>query len=114
MPGAGTVSFRWRVDCEWDDSGDATWDHVAFSVDGVEVVRMDGDSGWRNVSHDIAGAGAHTLRWAFLKDDYNDADLADRAWVGGVTWTPSVPSVAGDPTAVAGDASGFYSIGVGK
>jgi hypothetical protein len=89
VSGAGTVSFRWKVDCEWDDSGDMTWDHVAFYTNGVEAARMDGTSGWEELSFAFADTGTHTLRWAFIKDDYNEEVFTDRAWVSGFTWTPA-------------------------
>ena len=93
VSGAGTFSFRWKVDCEWDDSGDMTWDHVAVFTNGVEAARMDGTSGWEDMSFVFADAGTHTVRWTFVKDDYDeeDADSADCAWVSGVTYTPSGP-----------------------
>ena len=89
VSGAGTVSFRWKVDCEWDDSGEMTWDHVAFYTNGVEAARMDGTSGWEELSFAFADAGTHTLHWTFMKDDYNEEVFADRAWVSGFTWTPA-------------------------
>ena len=99
VSGAGTVSFRWKVDCEWDDSGDMTWDHVAFYTNGVEAARMDGTSGWTDLSFTFADAGTHTLRWTFMKDDYNEETFSDHAWVSGFTWTPPpdpIPEINGD------------------
>ena len=110
VTGAGTFAFRWKVDCEWDDSGDATWDRVVVSTNGVEVARMDGTSEWEQMSLTFADAGTHTIRWTFLKDDYDDegADYADFAWVSGVTWAPDgvepsdpIPPVAADATPAA-------------
>ncbi|MBR4654417.1 MAG: InlB B-repeat-containing protein [Kiritimatiellae bacterium] len=99
VEGAGTISFRWKVDCEWDDSGDATWDHVAFYTNGIEAARMDGTSGWVEKSFTFADSGTHTLRWTFMKDNYNDDTFPDRAWVSGFTWTPPpdpIPEIGGD------------------
>ncbi len=99
VSGAGTISFRWKVDCESDDSGDMTWDHVAFYTNGVEAARMDGTSGWEELSFTFSDTGTHTLRWAFMKDDYNEEVCADRAWVSGFTWTPPpdpIPEISGD------------------
>ena len=89
VSGGGTVSFRWKVDCEWDDSGDMTWDHAAFYTNGVEAARMDGNSGWETLSFVFDDPGSHTLRWVFMKDDYNDEPFPDRAWVSGFTWSPT-------------------------
>ena len=102
VSGAGTISFQWKVDCEWDDSGDMTWDRVVFYTNGLEAARMDGTSGWEGQAFTFADTGTHTLRWTFMKDDYNDEVFADRAWVSGFTWTPSgpppdpIPEINGD------------------
>jgi len=100
VSGCGTLTFKWKVNCEWDDSGDATWDHVVVSTNGVEAARKDGTTAWEELSLAFADAGTHTVRWTFRKDDYNDEEFADRAWVSGVMWTPSgaasdsIPNVA--------------------
>ena len=87
--GAGTLTFAWKVECEFDDSGDASWDHVECFADGREVFRMDGTSGWETKGIEFDGAGTHVVRWTFVKDDYNEDVFADRAWLSGVIWTPS-------------------------
>ena len=118
VSGAGTFSFLWKVDCEWDDSGDATWDHVIVTTNGIEAVRMDGTSGWEPVSFTFIDAGTRTIRWTFVKDDYNEEAFSDHAWVSGVTWVPNgvtpsdpIPAVAVDaaPEAVTNaiEAAGF-------
>ena len=99
VSGAGTVLFRWKVDCEWDDSGDMTWDHVTFYTNGVEAARMDGTTAWAELSFTFADKGTHTLRWAFMKDAYNEEVFSDHAWVSGFTWTPApdpLPEISGD------------------
>ena len=88
VSGAGTISFRWKVVCEWDDSGDMSWDRAVFFTNGVEAARMDGTSGWKEISFTFADAGSHALRWQFQKDDYNEEEFADHAWVSGIVWTP--------------------------
>ena len=115
VSGVGTVSFRWKVDCEWDDSGDMTWDHVAFYTNGVEAARMDGTSDWEDLSFTFADAGTHTLRWTFMKDDYNEETFPDHAWVSGFMWTPTpdpIPEIGGDADvagALMGSADGRLS-----
>ena len=42
VEGSGTLTFRWRVDCEKNDGGEATWDRLAAFTNGVEVARIDG------------------------------------------------------------------------
>jgi uncharacterized repeat protein (TIGR02543 family) len=86
VSGAGTLTFWWRASCE--DSPDDDWDYLAFSVDGAEQARVDGDSGWRQVSVTL-DAGEHALSWAFTKDGYDETVYEDCAWVDQVVWTPA-------------------------
>ena len=92
VSGAGTFSFAWKVDCEKDDSGEATWDHLAVVVDGTERGRIDGTTEWATVTLALEGAGTHTVRWSFAKDDYDEGKCRDLAWVSGVQWVPEVPA----------------------
>ena len=103
VSGAGTLTFAWKVECEFDDSGDASWDHVECAADGSEVFRMDGISGWETKEIEFADAGTHVIRWTFVKDDYNEDVFDDRAWLSGVVWIPNgetgvVVDAGGDKT----------------
>jgi len=89
VSGSGTLTFAWKVECEFDDSGDASWDHVVCIADGREVFRMDGASGWESKEIEFANAGTHVVRWMFVKDDYNEDAFADHAWLSDVVWTPN-------------------------
>jgi len=100
--GCGTLAFKWKVYCEWDDSGDATWDRMVVTTNGVEAARMDGTTEWEEVSFSFDDEGMHAIRWTFLKDDYNDEEFADRAWVSGFTWTPSSAVPGSIPDVAAG------------
>jgi hypothetical protein len=86
VSGAGTLTFWWRASCE--DSPDDDWDYLAFSVDGTEQARIDGDSGWQQVSVTLA-PGGHMLRWAYTKDGYDETVYEDCGWVDQVVWTPA-------------------------
>ena len=106
VSGAGTFSFSWKVDCEWDDSGDATWDHVVVTTNDVEAARMDGTTGWVPMSFEFSDVASHVIRWKFAKDDYDEPgeSYADCAWVSGAVWTPvgtadPIPTVAVDADA---------------
>ena len=89
VSGAGKLAFRWKVDCEYDYvSGLATWDHLKVVVDDVEVARIDGATNWKEHSIVFEKAGTHTVLWEFCKDDYNEEEYTDLAWISGVTWTP--------------------------
>ena len=89
--GRGTFSFRWKVDCEYDDFGEAAWDHLAVFTNGVEAVRMDGTRGWERMSFTFDDDGRHTIRWVFVKDGYDEEDAAyeDCAWLGRFSWNPA-------------------------
>ena len=93
--GAGMFSFRWRVECEKDDSGQATWDRLMVYTNGVEAARIDGVTEWSNImSFEFNDVGPHVIRWEFAKDDYDEDGIAfsDHGWVSGVTWIPAAGS----------------------
>ena len=114
VSGSGSFSFRWKVSCEHDDFGDCTWDRLTAFTNGVEVARIDGESGWRSVNLKFDDVGAHTIRWAFIKDDFNEEQFPDIAWVSGVVWAPDgggdvdpIPEISSDAevaSALAGSA----------
>ena len=90
--GAGMFSFRWRVECEKDDSGQATWDRLMVFTNGVEAARIDGVTEWSNaISFGFDDDGVHIIRWEFVKDDYDEDGIvfSDHGWVSGVLWIPA-------------------------
>ena len=91
VEGAGALTFWWKVDCE-DDPDNDNWDFLLFKVDSAEVARIDGDSGWHQVTVKIDGPGTHTLTWTFTKDYMDDdmTDIEDCGWVDQIAWTPLV------------------------
>ncbi len=92
VEGAGTFSFRWKVDCEHDYTGMYLWDRLVAFTNGVEAAKIDGSQDWADVSLQFADIGRHSIRWLFLKDDEDDdgASFEDCAWVSGVKWTPAI------------------------
>lgn len=100
--GPGTVSFQWRTSCEEDPDGWFEWDHAEFNVDGAVVANLDGVTAWQTVSQAIAGDGAHTLVWRYVKDNVASAGddccrVANYRWASAYTATQttgvSVPYV---------------------
>ena len=90
VSGIGTFSFKWRADCEDDDTTptSATWDHIRVETNGVEITRIDGSTGWMEpVMIDISGGA--TVRWTYEKDE-SDAGGNDCVWLDSVVWTPSI------------------------
>ena len=94
--GAGSGSFWWKVNCEeMDGEYDEWYDYAVFTIDGVEVAKIAGDSGWRQVEYTVTGVGPHVLAWTFSRDDYDEdgATWQNCAWVDGVVWTPTPVTV---------------------
>jgi hypothetical protein len=94
--GAGSGSFWWKVSCEeMDDEFDEWYDYAVFTIDGADVAKIAGDSGWRQVEYTVTGAGSHVLAWTFSRDDYDEdgATWQNCAWVDGVVWTPTPVTV---------------------
>jgi hypothetical protein len=90
VEGAGTLTFRWRVDCEKDDGGAATWDRLAVFTNGVEAARIDGRTGWQTVAINcVPPAGGKTvIRWSFYRDDWDEPgqEYENAAWVDGINF----------------------------
>ena len=60
--------------------------YFSFSVDDVEVLRLEGEKDWREIERFVAGNGSHELEWCYRKgnsDDANDANLGflNAAWI---------------------------------
>ena len=108
VEGEGSGSFWWKVSCEEMDEEYGEWyDYAVFAIDGVEIAKIAGDSGWRQVEYTVTGAGTHTLTWTFSRDDYDEegAEWENAAWVDGVVWSPA-PKVLTIGDAVSADAAG--------
>ena len=113
----GRLSFWWKASSESD--GAEIYDYAYLSVDGVpqgsltdgyllEGVAIGGKTDWVNVVIDVDGAGPHTIRWTYCKDDVDEADIGeDCVWLDDIVWTPLV-SVSYD----IGGASGVAPNGV--
>lgn len=116
--GKGTLTFWWKTSCEPDPRGRYTYDHVSFLADGEVKNSLDGETDWRQVSVSFSTDGAHTLRWIYSTDDWEEEGYRDCAWVDGVAWTggaapvgPVKPSVKGDESAtVTGDAENGFTV----
>jgi len=98
VSGSGTFSFFWRVECEEDDYGNATWDRLMVYTNGIEVARIDGITEWQEYELVFSDKGSHTIRWVFLKDGFDEYESADMAWIGGVTWLPGICGTVVDAT----------------
>ena len=84
VSGPGTLAFDWRVDCEKDDGGAATWDRLSVFVNGVEAARIDGRTDWQRVTLPVGGKA--TVRWSFYRDDWDENAAAHEncGWIDNV------------------------------
>ena len=63
VEGPAKGSFYWGV------SSEATFDFLRFYIDGVEQAAIEGEVGWTLRTFTLP-AGTHTLKWAYIKDDF--------------------------------------------
>ena len=94
--GTGILTFDWAISCEED------YDGLEVSVDGVVRAAVSGDVEWTSPDPvEIKGECWHTVRWAYVKDEMDDPDLAgdNTAMLDNVVWT----SAAGFPPSIADD-----------
>ena len=98
VSGPGTIAFWWKSSCEEIWNG-MKFDHISFTVDGVEQVSLGGISEWTLVTVDIPGNGEHTLRWTYQKDE-SEYTGDDCAWLDEVVWTPAPVETQTTPVAV--------------
>ena len=86
LTGLGTISFRWKADCEKDVSDRAVWDRLSVFTNGVEAARMDGVTEWHKVTLPISGKT--TIRWSFYRDGYDPPGETHRncGWVDAIEW----------------------------
>jgi hypothetical protein len=98
VEGSGTLTFKWKVDCERDLTGSCNWDYLAFISDGAVQKKIDGASDWETVKVTVTGDNYHILTWLYTKNAAS-VDIfpgRDCAWVDQVTWTPAVYAGDGD------------------
>lgn len=88
------ISFDYKVSTEED------WDHLIFTVDGVEKGKWNGQVDWSNTSYTIA-PGEHTFQWEFKKDgsydgNNNTVSIDNIIFPLGVPPAPMISVVASD------------------
>ena len=102
--GEGTGSFWWKVHCEETEYGD-WFDYAVFTIDGVEIAKIAGDTDWTKVTYSVTGAGEHELCWSFTRDDYDleDAEWLNAAWLDELVWSPKMVALSFDAGGATGD-----------
>jgi len=58
----------------WGVSSEADCDFLRFYIDGVEQEAISGEVGWTRKGY-LIPAGTHTLKWDYIKDNYNASGL---------------------------------------
>ncbi|MFN0078403.1 MAG: S8 family serine peptidase [Prosthecobacter sp.] len=75
VTGPCKVTFYWGISSEKD------YDFLRFYIDDVEKDAISGEMGWTRKGF-LVPAGTHTLKWAYIKDDFTasglDSGLVDR------------------------------------
>ena len=89
--GAGKIGFWWKVSCE--SFRDWKLDNLEFAIDGVaQVPWINGEKDWAYVEFEVEMSGAHTLTWAYSKDE-EGSDGEDCGWITAAVWTPKLESL---------------------
>lgn len=106
------VTFDWKCSCEPLRKG-RMFDHMAFSVDGVQKDAICGETDWTGKVFEIAGDGEHSLSWTYRKNVAN-SEGEDCGWVRLVRIVPRVELSflpGGEETGEAPEAMTFYADG---
>jgi len=91
VSGPGTISFWWKVSSEGLNRGKRR-DGCMFSVDDMEAAWSDGTTNnWTQVTIEVPSPGAHTLKWAYGKNNNTTSEGDDCVWLDEVVWTPDAP-----------------------
>jgi|GEM_PF-5074794 len=84
---ASAIGFWYRVSSEPD------YDFLRFLVDGIEVGRWSGETGWQAFFH-LVTPGKRTFRWEYVKDS-SESVGEDSAWIDSIVFpVMRIPSVA--------------------
>jgi subtilisin-like proprotein convertase family protein len=63
ITGPAKLTFYWGI------SSEADYDYLRFYIDNVQQEAISGEVGWTLREH-LIPAGTHTLKWAYIKDDF--------------------------------------------
>ncbi len=74
----GNISFYRKVSCEADNTNH-NYDYLSFSIDGLEMNRWDGQTGWDKYTYNV-DAGLRTFKWLYHKD-LSVSNNYDCAWI---------------------------------
>lgn len=86
VSGAGTLVFRWNV--KGGIYRNNPFAYAKVEVDGIAWTQEHKTDGWEEQAVAVEGAGAHTIRWTYLRTSARTTD-GDCAWLDEVVWMPS-------------------------
>ena len=84
VTGPGTLTFRWKVSSEDDDS-------LRFAIDGSEQARIAAEVDWNTMTY-VIRPGTHAFNWSYVKD-YTNSYGYDAGWVDTVAFA-AAPTLA--------------------
>lgn len=108
VPGPGKLTYKWKSSSEYyeDESKGIyeIYDYGYLLVDNeamgglsddeyaLEGVAIGGHTDWQEVEFDVTGEGEHTLRWTYVKDEYDDEQMIgeDCIWLDQIKFRPYV------------------------
>lgn len=99
VSGSGSLSFKWKASTESYMGYVA--DYAYLSVDGKELgclidyqldgVAIGGVTDWQDVTVPIEGEGVHTIRWTYVKDEWDEIEVeGDCVWVDEVSFKTAI------------------------
>ncbi|MGJ8725469.1 MAG: Ig domain-containing protein [Roseibacillus sp.] len=74
ISGEDFLSFWWKTSTE------ANFDHLIFTINGVEIMRQSGENDWTYFETYLLGPGPHNLSWTYDKDGTVDGGQ-DSTWI---------------------------------
>ena len=121
--GRGTLSFRWKANCEagyYDGVlKEQVWcDRMEFLCDGEVIARLDGlNKAFVRYDYQVAAGGEHVFTWRYVKDASGAAGK-DTGYLDAVVWTPAgkpEPTEEDAPKVTAFDfAAGVFTLTCGN
>ncbi len=106
VTGPAYLSFWWKA------SSEQNWDYLHFYLDDVEKGAISGETDWTQVFVYVP-AGAHTLTWAYVKDETGRGGQ-DAGWLDGVVFDNADRTLVIEPPVggtITGAEGGGYPLG---
>lgn len=107
VQGEGRLTYRWKASSEYYEDQSLgiyrIYDYGYLAIDDdpkgfldenymTNGIAIGGHTSWQDIELDISGEGAHKIRWAFVKDEYDDSETIgeDCIWVDDIKFRPLV------------------------